>query len=310
MLRVRDFYLAGMPSTSRGTNGPFRLIACHTTEGTPGVAGAEATARFMVSTASTRNASYHELWAWEGGDLHVLRIVPPTRAAHSVAPQPPPGPYEPDAWVRDSLGDKVRDPNMWVYAVSIAGRTSTEAVAYARDPAFLSHARQRLNDLGIARLAEHYRFNPRTRSDWGSTLTAALGGLNLPYETDVADIDTFKLETIRIDGGANIRSAPADTASILFQTASPSTALAVGSKNGYIAYWLDAQKRWAYTSISANVLSREPYTSGYTQADLDAALSNARHDGKAIQTQAVAALDNIALRAKADADAIRAKTIR
>lgn len=214
MIRVRDHFLAGMPSTPRGTNGPFRLIACHTTEGALGVAGAEGTARFLVDTAGTRSASYHELWAWDGADLHVLRIVPPTHAAHSLAPQPPPGPYEPDAWVRDSLGDVWRDPNMWVYAVSIAGRTSVEGVAYAQNPAFLSHARKRLNSLGIGRLAEHSRFNPRTRSDWGSGLTKAIGGLILPIEDDMDWLSRMTPLTpyiATLDADSRVRNAPSLT---------------------------------------------------------------------------------------------------
>lgn len=112
----------------------------------------------------------------------------------------------------------------------------------------------------------------------------------LNAEDSVADIDTFKLETIRIDGKANIRSAPDDAASVLFQTADPSSALSVGTKNGYHAYWINSLGRWGYTSTSANVLSREPYQNtvevvkevptGITQAQLDAAKAASFTDAK------------------------------
>ena len=110
-------------------------------------------------------------------------------------------------------------------------------------------------------------------------------------ETPVADIDTFILETIRIDAAANIRSAPSDGASLLFQTGSASTAVSVGTKNGYHAYWIADRKAWGYTSTRANVLERKPYQNtveiikevptGITQAQLDAAKATATAAGKA-----------------------------
>lgn len=96
----------------------------------------------------------------------------------------------------------------------------------------------------------------------------------LTQEDTVADIDTFKLETIRIDGNANIRSGPDEGASILFKTADPSSAVSVGWKGDFIAYWIADLGRWAYTSISANVIAREPYGAvvGVPQTEYDAAL--------------------------------------
>ena len=96
--RVLTDYRAGMPRTPKDAK-PYRLIACHWTAGGAGYNGAIGTIGYMVSTASQRNASYHELWAYdESSDLFsVIRIVPVSHCAHSLNPQQPPGPYTPDA---------------------------------------------------------------------------------------------------------------------------------------------------------------------------------------------------------------------
>jgi len=181
----------GLVPSSPGDGTPFTLFACHDTEGGTGRTGAAGTIQFLHDTAAERNASYHEIWGWDaagGGVLTVFRIVPANRAAHSVAPQPPPGPYEPDAWVRSKLGVNVNDPNQGVYAISIAGKVA-DVDALAVNPAFLREARIRFaqlsNELGIEFRAEHFRFNPRTRTDWGRTMMAALGGLTIPEDHDM-----------------------------------------------------------------------------------------------------------------------------
>lgn len=189
--RVENRFLPGMPRTPRDAR-PFRLIAAHDTEGAAGYQGAIDTLAWMVSTAAERNASYHELWAWDPGrdEFTVIRSVPPGYASHSVAPQPTDPAsglplYQPDAWVRAALGDGWQDPNFWIYAVSVAG-TKAQVDAWAGDPRFVAACRRRLlelrGELGVTRIAEHARFNPRTRSDWGTRLTPALGGLEISEE--------------------------------------------------------------------------------------------------------------------------------
>lgn len=99
----------------------------------------------------------------------------------------------------------------------------------------------------------------------------------LNQEDSVADITNFRLERIRIDKGAAIRSAAATGAPVLFMTGALSDAVSVGWQGDWIAYWVADLGAWGYTSISANVLSREPYQNivevgtGIPQADYDAA---------------------------------------
>lgn len=294
-------HLDGMPSTPRGTRSSQRAIAAHDTEGEVGEQGAWNTISWMHATAPQRNASYNELWAFNEatGELLVIVVVPSSHAAHSIAPQPTSSTsglplYEPDALVRSTLGTVVNDPNMWVYAVSIAGRVA-DVDRYAKDSRFVEAARQRTAQLGYGPLLEHFRFNPRTRSDWGRTLTPTI-----LKEPNVADIDAFNLETIVIDAFANVREAPDPNAPILFQTKEKERRVSVGTKNGHHAYWSNWKNRWGYTSTEHNVLSREPYPqtvevvkevpTGITEAQLDAAKSAAFVDAKTKARLAVEAI--------------------
>lgn len=212
-LRVVQHHLHqnGLPATSRGGNGPFRAVACHDTEGETGEQGAWNTLSWMIATAAARNASYHEVWAFDEGSGELLAIVavPLTHAAHSIAPQPfdlQTGKrlYDPDAQVRAALGDRVHDPNMWVYAVSIAGKVA-DCTRYARNASFVAAARQRLEQLKAAgvnteALLEHARFNPHTRSDWGQSLVRALTSTRMEDDMPTPTM-RFKPEmwTTRVD---------------------------------------------------------------------------------------------------------------
>lgn len=172
-------YDSRMPSWPKNSS-PYRLIACHDTEGGTGRAGALATIKFLIDTAAQRGASYHELWWYHEAtdEFGVIRIVPPSRAAGSVAPRPEV--YQPTQWVKDSLGSTWWDPNQGIYAVSIAGRVA-DVDRYAKNPKFLAHAHRRMlelwKELGVTRRAEHFQFQPSNRTDWGKALTPALGGL-------------------------------------------------------------------------------------------------------------------------------------
>ena len=206
-LRVLQHHLhqSGLPATSRGANGPFRAVACHDTEGEPGEQGAWNTLSWMIATAAARNASYHEVWAFNesSGELLAIVAIPLTHASHSIAPQPfdlKTGRrlYDPDAQVRAALGDVVGDPNMWVYAVSIAGKVA-DCMRYARNASFVAAARERLEQLraagvNTAALLEHARFNPHTRSDWGQSLVTALTSMRMEDDDMPTPTMTFKPE--------------------------------------------------------------------------------------------------------------------
>ena len=206
-LRVLQHHLhqSGLPATSRGGNGPFRAVACHDTEGETGEQGAWNTLSWMIATAAARNASYHEVWAFDeaAGELLAIVAIPFTHASHSIAPQPfdlETGKrlYDPDAQVRAALREVVGDPNMWVYAVSIAGKVA-DCTRYARNPRFVAAARQRLEQLQAAgvntsALLEHARFNPHTRSDWGQSLVAALTSMRMEDDDMATPTMRFKPE--------------------------------------------------------------------------------------------------------------------
>jgi len=224
---VTTDYRSGMPKTPK--NGlPWKLIACHDTEGGTGRLGALGTISFLVTNAATRNASYHELWwyAEPTDEFGVIRIVPKTHCSHSLNPQPPPnGSYQPDPWVVTSLGDGWKDPNQGVYAVSIAGRVA-DVDRYSANPKFIGHALRRIGELRtefgtFVGLAEHFRFNPSTRSDWGKLLTPKLGGLTFAALPDTAvpigePMLRYKAEGWKVKGSAVGRETPGGKAFISF----------------------------------------------------------------------------------------------
>lgn len=162
-----------------GNGTDFTLIACHDTEGAQGRSGALGTIQFLIDRAD-RGASYHEIWWYHEttDEFGVIRIVPTYRAAGSVAPQR--DKYTPTTWVKNSLGVNAWDPNQGAYAISIAGRVA-DVDRYSRNPKFLAHAHRRMmelwKELNLTKRAEHFQFNPGTRSDWGKSLMPALGGL-------------------------------------------------------------------------------------------------------------------------------------
>lgn len=193
--QVINEFRSGVPQTPFGTVGPFRMLALHDTEGGAGLTGARGTLQFLIDRQD-RNASYHEIWAWDEATktFTALRIVPATSAAHSINPYPPSagGSYEPDSWVVQSLGTLWKDPNRYVYAVSVAG-TVAQVDAWSGDPDFVAACRRRTSEIiaqfGVQpRLGEHFRFNPSNRTDWGRLLTSKMGGLvftEVPKEDDM-----------------------------------------------------------------------------------------------------------------------------
>ena len=243
-LRVLQHHLhhSGLPATSRGGNGPFRAVACHDTEGGTGEQGAWNTLSWMVATAADRNASYHEVWAFDegAGELLAIVAVPLTHASHSIAPQPfdlQTGKrlYDPDAQVRTALGDRVHDPNMWVYAISIAGKVA-DCTRYARNASFVAAARRRLEQLKASgvnteALLEHARFNPHTRSDWGQSLVAVLRSTRMEFDTMPTPTMSFKPEmwTTLVDAAL---FEQADTSAAVVATIPTGTSVATVGESG------------------------------------------------------------------------------
>lgn len=290
---VREDYRAGIPQTPTGTIGPFLMIAEHDTEGGTGDAGAIGTIYFLIDRAD-RNASYHELWAWDEGTriFRVRRIVPPTSAAHSVNPFPPSkgGSYEPDATVRAALGARVNDPNRVIYAVSIAG-TKADVNRWSTDPDFVAACKRRIaeirKELNIPdRRAEHFRFNPSTRSDWGTLLTPALNA-----QGDMPVLSTYAVEKVVLDKDARVRSAPsAGPVERSFLTPSDrySTVTRIGTlvnaDGEWSVYWVYGWNAWGYT-LKQNIVSVEPISEGASKEELDSL--------KALLDEKNAALDRI-----------------
>lgn len=263
--RVINDFRPEMPQTKTGMVGPFRMIALHDTEGGVGDVGSRNTANFLVSTAADRNASYHELWGWDEATkvFTVRRIVPPTSAAHSVNPFPPPGgSYQPDAYVRAALGDRWQDPNRVIYAVSISGKVA-DVNRWSEDPDFVAACARRLAELerdlmALPHRGEHFRINPSTRSDWGKLLTP-----KLTQKEDMPMLARYAIERITIDKSARIRNAPTINSEKSYLTPADRFASAVrvgtldNSEGEWSVYWVRAWNSWGYT-LKQNVIKVDP----------------------------------------------------
>lgn len=216
--------------------------------------------------------SYNRIVCTDG----VLSTVPDHRASGGINPGS--ADWAPRAWLYQYLdADEIANPNYFTLNLCAMGRRAYFD-SNGWPPAIIDgFARSILDEerrIGRSVVVTNHADFQRNRSDAGSIAIDLVMKryAQLKAERPVADIDTFLLETIRIDAGANIRAEPSDAGALLFKTSSTSSAVSVGTKAGFHAYWIEAQKRWGYTSTAANVLSRTPYTSGgFTQADIDAA---------------------------------------
>jgi hypothetical protein len=235
--------------------------------------------------------SYNRIVAVDG----VLSTVVDNHASGGINPGS--SAWAPKAWLYQNFSaEEIRNPNYFTLNVCAMTRRAWSDVN-GWDPRIIDGmARSWIDEeMRIGRKivpTNHLDFQTN-RSDAGLIATnlikqryAALTG-QPAQGTRMADITNYKLETIRIDGEANVRAEPSDVGALLFKTVTPSSAVSVGWKGDFIAYWLGSQKRWAYTSISANVLSREPFTggtvevikevpTGITQAQVDAAVAAAK----------------------------------
>ena len=224
-----------------GNGTPFTLFACHDTEGGQGRVGAMGTVQFLIDRRD-RGASYHELWWYHENtdEFGVIRIVQPFRAAGSIAPNTPP--YYPTSFVKTALGRSAWDPNQGVYAVSIAGRVA-DVNRYAQNPKFLAHANRRMQELraelGIDKRAEHFQFQPGNRTDWGTLLTPALGGLTIPatlppvQEEPHMDLElVMKLEHWTAVAGAVVRREPVGTGEVIATLAGGAAVTIAETKDG------------------------------------------------------------------------------
>ena len=198
--RVEQRYDSRIPQTRLLGFAP-RGLAMHWTAGGPGRQGALNTISFFINTAAERNASYHILVYWEAATrvFGVIWIVPPTVAAHSMAPKPVSqgGSYDPNAEVRRILGTKVNDPNAGCIAVSFAGMPADLAAAM-KDPDFVAGYRRLIKELvEIPSIVDRPLFNhgwaqPTTRYDAGTQLIPAIYGLAAPAPTTEEDMQYWR----------------------------------------------------------------------------------------------------------------------
>lgn len=182
--KVEIMYDSRIPQTALLNFKPTG-IAEHWTAGGVGRAGALGTRQFFMDTAAERNASYHVLVYWEPTTrtFGVIWIVPPTVAAHSIAPQPVSigGSYNPNDEVKRILGAKVNDPNAGVIAVSFCGMPADLDKAL-NDPDVVAGYKKLTEELkAIPSMVDRPLFNhgwaqPTTRSDAGSRLIPLIYG--------------------------------------------------------------------------------------------------------------------------------------
>jgi len=254
------------------------LVILHTWE-SAGNTVADALAGLKWQDRDDTAGSYNRVICVDG----VVSAVPDDHISGGVNPASTY--FKPRAWLFQVLAaNKVNDPNSYALQLCAMGQRAAYDKA-GWPPAIIDgFARCILEEEarigGPVVVANHADFQPGNRTDAGDIAMALVKKryAELTAEVSVADIDTFKLERIVIDAFANIRSAPAENAPLLFQNGDkPSPAISVGTKNGFHAYWMNANRAWGYTSTAANVVSAEPYQNtvevptGITQAQLDEA---------------------------------------
>jgi hypothetical protein len=243
--------------------------------------------------------SYNRLIAVDG----VVSCVPDGNASGGVNPAS--SFFEPRPWLYERLPVLVvNNPNAYALQLCAMGQRAYYDANGWPPQIIDGFARSILEEQahGPQVISNHADFQPGNRSDAGiqaMALTLKRIAELTAQGSNVADITNYRLETIRIDAAAAIRSAPATGSTVLFMTGAESTAVSVGWKGDWIAYWVNDLARWGYTSISSNVLSREPYQNivevptGITTADLDKARAEGVTAGKAdMHAKAIVAAEN------------------
>jgi hypothetical protein len=265
-------FLAGIPQTVLPFQFAPRGIASHWTAGSPGRAGAVATALDFKNDPG-RNASYHELHWWDASTrtFGVLQIVRGDRAAHSMNPnQPPPGqapseraPWTPNALVKRILGDRWGDPNAYSYGVSFAGMPA-DLTAAMRDRRFIECEARRTREL-MARyarsLAKRPLFNhgdgqPVDRRDWGPELRGAIYALIFP-EVDMKPVTLKPVQQDWHTGvGPHVASSPSAPPGGEFWTGGPE----LGERKWFVAsvrvrtIAVTADGRWYLVAFGSEIL--------------------------------------------------------
>lgn len=153
-------------------------VVLHTTEGDPGRKGAIATATWQATAGNTSGGSYHEIIGEDGDTITVVRTVPFTHIAGSISTR------RDSIWIADDdpqltemMGAAaVADPNAYVYAISIAGRTkdfnNKVSRALATGIARRLHRAEKRFDVKNIFVCGHYRFQSN-RSDPGKLMIPA-----------------------------------------------------------------------------------------------------------------------------------------
>jgi hypothetical protein len=186
-LVVETNYVPGIPQTAIPNFAPTAVFH-HWTAGGPGRQGALGTIQHFVNTRYTTNASYHILTFVEDGHLVAMWIVPPSRAAHSLAPSQA-FQYNQNIdvnvqneWfveVARCLPTKANDPNAGCIAVSFCGMPA-DLEAALQDPHIVEDYRQLARDLeAIPSMVDgphvnHGWIQPLSRYDAGEELIPLL----------------------------------------------------------------------------------------------------------------------------------------
>lgn len=335
--RVEEHYgTPGLPHYA-GNGTPFGVIGGHSTETEAGEEALWNVLAWMAATGAQRGASYHELWAWtpeKPDDFLVARTVPPNRAAGSVGIGHT---LNLDTWARECLNRSrnASDPNQGIYATAIVGRSKTIRDEWARDRRFVRFVHRRLveireeskrwQSIQLDRIAEHFRFQPTTRSDWGrlpanltleqrqappaerakwhSSLADALGGLivrdELPEEVVMPNLEYVPQLWRAGPGGAPLREQASDSAPVIATVPPVGIVFSVGE---------DAESGWRYVVagdperlLFAKRAHLTPLPPTPRDAQLHAGIAavvNARAAGKPVPTEA----DGAALEAQLAAE--------
>ena len=329
MLKVEENYLSGIPQTILQVF-PSTGVGWHWSAGANGRAGWQGTINHLINTRYTVNASYHGgFWHEHDTETTVVQwIVQRNRAAHSVNPaecwkyhatKPRATQDARFAEVRRILGAKAADPNAGMLALAYAGMPNDleRDLACPIFRADVQNLAKQLVDIPVVIDRPHFGhgwIQPISRYE----MDVAFDFIGLLYGEDDVDYlkgaDPIVNRRAIIADGATVRSAPAFErtdydAHKLFTIS--------GGSNAPILAWVtgtnitladgtvyDARTRWAAIqgkSYGVGFVHERDVTrleavesSGFTQADIDAAKESATRAGFVdAKTKAVVAVQGI-----------------
>ncbi len=311
MLRVEANYASGVPQTIVSGFAP-RGLAMHWTAGGTGRAGALGTLKYLIDSRYVTNASYHILvWPdYTAQATYAMWIVPPGRASHSMNPgnayvySSTKDRATQDRWfaeVRRILGIKATDPNAGCIAISFCGMPTDLEEAMGHDW-FVADMRQLVAEVSeIPSITDRPLFNhgwiqPSTRYDAGEALIPALYGEDMAVFTrPVREKWKIPSGTEFYTGGPAMGEQKWFTAAVeLWSNGESTDGLWRRCEYGVEELWL---RRKSMTAISGTRNPAtgygEPFLSGYTKEQLDAAKAEGAKVGKAdMHAKAIVSAEN------------------